>query len=254
MIFSANIAFLWTDRPFLERFAAARAAGFTVVEFHDQAQLEGPQVVREALGDLTVAGINAHMGETAGVAAIPGREAEARAQIAEAIAAARTVGAAAVHVVSGVTQDADRHRRLADRLAEAAADAPDLTLLVEPLCEAAKPGYAVNSVEEASRVVRLSGAPNVKIMFDCFHVQRQSGDVLTRFRDHFDEIGHVQIAGGLTRQEPDRGELDYAFLLPAFVEAGYTGAFGCEYTPATTVEAGLGWRDVFTRPTGSAAG
>lgn len=246
MIFSANIAFLWTDRPFLERIAAARAAGFSVVEFHDQAQLEGPETVREALGDLKVAGINAKMGETSGVAAMPGHEAQARTEIAEAIAAARTVGAAAVHVVSGLTQDADRHRRLAERLAEAAADAPELTLLVEPLCNAARPGYAVASVEEAAEVIRLSGAPNVKIMFDCFHVQRQSGDVLARFRDHVDHIGHVQIAGGLTRQEPDRGELNYPFLLPAFVEAGYTGPFGCEYTPATTVEAGLGWRDAFT--------
>ncbi|WP_226574694.1 hydroxypyruvate isomerase family protein [Acuticoccus sediminis] len=253
MIFSANLGFLWTDRPFLERLVAARAAGFTMVEFHDQAQQVGPEAVRDALGDLKVVGLNARMGETSGVAAMPGREAEARADIAEAIAAARTVGAGAIHVVSGLADDPDRHSRLAERLAEASAEAPELTFLVEPLCRQARPGYAVASVEEAAEVIRLAGVPNVKIMFDCYHVQRQSGDVLARFREHFDDIGHVQIAGGLTRQEPDRGELNYAFLLPAFVEAGYTGPIGCEYTPATTVEAGLSWRDAFTAPAGSPA-
>lgn len=253
MIFSANLGFLWTELPFLERIEAARRAGFTMVEFHDQAQTAGAAAVNAALDGMAVASLNVRMGETGGLAALPGREAEAKADIQAAIETARAVGAKAVHVVAGVTDDPDREYRFAERLAEASALAPDLTMLTEPLCPQARPGYTVSSLEQAASIVRRIGAPNVKILFDCFHVQRHGGDVLARFEAHADLVGHIQIAGGLTRQEPDRGELNYHFLLPAFVAAGYTGAFGCEYVPATTVEAGLGWRDAFTGPSSPGA-
>ncbi|WP_420391370.1 hydroxypyruvate isomerase family protein [Acuticoccus sp.] len=238
--FSANLGFLWKDRPFLERIAAARAAGFQAVEFHDDAQREDAAAVRDALGGMTVVGLNARMGEDAG-AALPGRDEAARADIAEAIETARAVGAGAVHVLSGITDDAGGTDRLVARLTEAADAATDLVMLIEPLCPQAMPGSFLTTVEQAADVLSRVARPNAKIMFDCFHVQRAGGDVLARFRTHVGAIGHVQIAGGLTRQEPDRGELDYRFLLPAFREAGYDGPFGCEYNPAGTVEDGLSW-------------
>lgn len=243
--FSANLGFLWKDRPFLERIAAARAAGFTAVEFHDDAQREDPSAVLAALGELAVVGLNTRMGDTNGVAAIAGEEETAKADIAAAIETARAVGAGAIHVVAGRTDEPEAKDRLVARLREAAEAAPDLTVLTEPISSQAVPGYFVQTLEQGADIVTATGAPNVKIMFDCFHVQRAGGDVLARFRAHRDLIGHVQIAGGLTRNEPNRGELDYTFLLPAFREAGYTGHFGCEYVPVGTVEEGLSWRDVF---------
>lgn len=245
MEFSANIGFLWKDRPFLERIAAARAAGFPAVEFHDDAQREDPIAVRNALDGLRVVGLNARMGDTNGCAAIKGREDEARADVEAAIATARAVGAGAVHLVAGRTDGKGATERYVERLKEAAEAAPDLTFLVEPICEQAVPGYFVSTLEQAVDILERAGTPNAKIMFDCFHIQRAGGDVLTRFRAHLDRIGHVQIAGGLTRNEPDTGELNYAFLLPAFQDAGYDGPFGCEYHPVGTVEEGLSWRDAF---------
>ncbi len=210
--------------------------------------MEGPETVREALGDLTVVGLNARMGETSGVAAMPGHEARRRPTSPRRSTPHATVGAGAVHVVRGCTAGCGPPPAASPSAwPKPPPHAPELTFLVEPLCHAGAARVRGRLGGGGGRGdPRSSGAPNVKIMFDCFHVQRDGGDVLARFRDHVDHIGHVQIAGGLTRQEPDRGELNYPFLLPAFVEAGYTGPFGCEYTPATTVEAGLGWRDAFT--------
>lgn len=245
MPFSANLGFLWKDRPFLARIAAARAAGFALVEFHDEAQRERAQDVREALAGTPVVGLNARMGDTNGNAALAGHEEAARADIAAAIDTARALGAGAVHILSGRTDDAGAADRLVARLQDATAAAPEVTMLIEPLCPQAVPGYFLQTVEQAADILDRVGAPNAKMMFDCFHVQRAGGDVLERFRTHLEMIGHVQIAGGLTRQEPDRGELNYEFLLPAFIDAGYTGAFGCEYHPAGTVEEGLSWRDAF---------
>jgi len=244
--FSANLGFLWKDRPFLERITAARAADFPFVEFHDDAQGEDVSAVKAALGGTPVVGINTRMGDTAGAAALPDAEETARADIAAAIETAEALGAHAVHVLSGKTDDAGAQGRLVARLTEAAERAPDLVFLLEPISQAAMPGYFMNTPEQAADVIERVGKPNVKIMFDCFHVQRAGGDVLPRFRTHVDRIGHVQIAGGFTRAEPDRGELNYSWLLPAFRDAGYDGPLGCEYVPTGTVEDGLAWRSAFT--------
>lgn len=246
MQFSANLGFLWKERPFLERITAAKAAGFPLVEFHDDAQREDPADVRAALAGTPVVGLNSRMGDTNGCAALPGHEAQARADIEAAIAMARAVGAGAIHVMSGRTDDPGAADRLTARLIEASASAPELTFLLEPLCPQAMPGYFVSTLEQAAQILERAGLRNAKIMFDCFHVQRAGGDLLARFRTHLPLIGHVQIAGGLTRAEPDDGELNYSYLLPAFQDAGYDGPFGAEYAPKTTVEAGLGWRDAFS--------
>lgn len=245
MQFSANLGFLWSDRPFLDRIAAAKAAGFPLVEFHHDAQDEDVDAVKAALGDTKVVGLNVRRAETSGVAAIPGMEETAKAHIAEAIATARAIGAGAVHILGGTTDDAGAEERYIARLREAAETAPELTFLLEPICPQAIPGYFVSTLEQGASLLERAGVSNAKLMFDCFHVQGAGGDVLGRFRSHLPMIGHVQIAGGHTRNEPDIGELNYAYLLPAFRDAGYDGSFGCEYRPIGTVEEGLGWRDAF---------
>ncbi|WP_108658542.1 hydroxypyruvate isomerase family protein [Acuticoccus kandeliae] len=247
MLFSANLGFLWKDRPFLERIKAARAAGFTHLEFHDHAQSEDVEALKDAINGMPVVGINARMGPTNGCAAIPGMEAQAKEDIATAIAVARAIGAKAVHVMSGRTEDPAGMDLLVARLREACDEAPEITMLVEPLCPQAFAGYFVPSLEKGVEVIEKTDRPNAKIMYDCYHMQRTGGDILARYEANKDLIGHIQIAGGLTRAEPDDGELNYGFLLPAFVKAGYDGPFGCEYNPRTTVEEGLGWRDAFTR-------
>ncbi|MEM8855265.1 MAG: TIM barrel protein [Pseudomonadota bacterium] len=243
--FSANLGFLWSDRPFLQRIEAARHADFALVEFHDQAQLENPDDIVAALDGMKVVGLNVHMGESAGCAALPGEEDRAKREIAEATETARALGAGAVHVLSGRTDDPAGADRLVARLKEATAAAPEITFLIEPICPQANPGYFLTTVEQAADIIRRVETRNAKIMFDCFHVQRAGGDVLARFKAHADLIGHVQIAGGYTRAEPDHGELNYHFLLPAIQDAGYEGPFGCEYHPEGSVEDGLGWRDAF---------
>jgi len=243
--FSANLGFLWKELPFLERIAAARAAGFPAVEFHDQAQEMPREALREALAGLSVIGLNVRHRDTNGLAALSGREGEAADDIAEAVALALDIGACAVHVLSGRTAGAGGAQRLAERLTEAADAAPALTILIEPICPQSIPGYFLTTLEQAADVLSMVDRPNAKILFDCFHVQRAGGDILARFRTYQDIVGHVQIAGGLTRAEPDFGEINYAWLIPALQDAGYEGAFGAEYVPRASVEEGLGWREAF---------
>lgn len=243
MRFSANLGFLWRDLPFPERIVRAAAAGFDAVEFHDDAQRTDPAKLRSVLveADLPVVALNTSMRE-GGLAGVPGRDADARGDIDAALAAAGTMGAGAIHVIAGEADGPAAWETYRASLQYAVERAGGVTVLIEPLCEAARPGYLLHDLDRAVDLARQTG---VRVMFDCFHVAMQHGQTLARFQDCVDVIGHVQIASVPERREPTIGEgrLDYAALLPLMREAGYTGAFGCEYVPAGAVEAGLGWRE-----------
>lgn len=246
MRFSANTGFLWKELPFLERIARAAAAGFDALEFHDEAQGEDPAALSDALAaaGLPVLGLNTRMGDTVGCAAIPGAADQARRDFEVAHAVAERVGAGAIHVTAGKTDAAGAREAYLAHL-DWAVGQTDRTLLIEPICRAAIPGYFLHDLDEAVRVIRDLGHDRIRIMFDCFHVETEHGQTLARYTACAAHVGHVQIASVPGRAEPVGGTLDYATLLPALVAAGYDGAFGCEYRPAGTVEEGLAWRDAF---------
>ncbi|MEQ8709988.1 MAG: TIM barrel protein [Rhodospirillales bacterium] len=233
--FSANTGFLFKDRPFMDRIRAAKAAGFDALEFHDEARGEDPAALADLLAEagLPVCGMNVRMEGKPGCAAIPGQEDQFRKDIGEAAEIAGRIDAGAIHVLAGKAEGAAARavyiRNLADAL-----EATDRVILIEPLCDAAMPGYFLRTVTQAAEVIAEVGHPRLKIMFDCFHVgmEQGAGAVADLFRKHAAIIGHVQIASVPDRVEPLSGELQYPILLPVFQEAGYHGAFGCEYRQA----------------------
>ncbi len=110
--FSANLGFLWPDRPLLERIDAASAAGFRAVELHFPYALAPAEVAeRCARRGVALLGINTDVdpakGE-AGLAAMPGREVEARALIDQAFGWAAAAGGTGVHVMAGKVAPEDR--------------------------------------------------------------------------------------------------------------------------------------------------
>lgn len=249
--FSANTGFLWKDRPFLDRLRAAAAAGFDGLEFHDEAQAEDLSELREVLAEtgLPVLGLNVRMGTTAGCASLPEAADQARRDVDAAVAVAQAIGARAVHVVAGKGAGPAAEAAYLAVLRHALA-VSDLTILIEPICPQAIPGYFLHSLDQACRVLDEIGHPRLKIMFDCFHIEMAHGALIDRFRACAAQVGHVQIASVPARAEPETGPdaaLDYGVILPALRQAGYGGMFGCEYRPATTTDAGLGWRAAVAR-------
>jgi hydroxypyruvate isomerase len=246
--FSANLGFLWAELPLIERVAAAKAAGFAAVEFHYPYEVPAA-TLRAALDEagLIALGINTRMGSRPGdfgLAALPGREAEARAAIDEAIAYAAAIGAGAVHVMAGKPESGGRARRTyLDALAYAAsrAEAAGQVVLIEPLNPRDAPGYFLKTSEQAAEIIAELGRGNVKLLFDCYHLQIVEGDLTRRLERLLPIIGHVQIAGVPSRAEPDEGEVAYERLLPALDAMGYAGWVGAEYRPRGRTEDGLGW-------------
>ncbi|MBB3264700.1 hydroxypyruvate isomerase [Azospirillum sp. OGB3] len=252
MRFAANLSMMFTERPFLERFGAAAAAGFDAVEFLFPYDTPAERI-RAALDahGLTQALFNLPPGDWAagerGVASLPGREAEFREGVAMAIAYARVLGNRRLHCMAGIPpQGKDREEALAVytgnlRHAAAACAEAGLTLLVEPINNRDMPGYLMNGTVLARRVIGEVGAPNLKLQLDLYHCQISEGDLATRIRANADLTAHVQIAGVPDRQEPDRGEVNYPYLFEVLAETGYRGFIGCEYRPRARTEDGLGW-------------
>lgn len=252
---SANLGFLWKGAPLIDAVRRAKAAGFDAVEFHAPYEVPaGDMKAVLAETGLPVAGINTRMGDLAagemGVAALPGREAEARALIDEAIAYARAIDAGYFQVTAGKVSDEDRGKArstLVAALDYASGQADGLTVVVEALNPRDVPGAFLNSSALAAAIIREVGRPNVKFLFDCYHVQIVEGDLTRRLEMLMPLIGHVQIAAVPSRAEPDEGEVDYSWLLGKLDALGYRGFVGAEYRARGEVEDGLGWLKTMRR-------
>ena len=250
MRFSANLGFLFTDRPLPEAIHAAARAGFTAVECHFPYEFAASEV-RAALEEtgLPMLGLNTWPGDRAagdfGLAAVAGREDEARAAIRQAVDYAQAIGAGAVHVMAGCTDGgAEAEAVFRSNLAYACdlAAPVGLMILIEPINQRDVPGYHLSSTAHAASVISALRRDNLRMMFDCYHLQIMGGDLLRRFARYQPIIGHVQFAGVPDRGAPDQGEVDYGWLLPQIAALGWPGPFGAEYRPGEAgTEASLGW-------------
>ena len=242
--FSANTGYLWKELPFLDRIRQAADHGFEAVEFHDEAQTADRCALKDVLAEtgLPVVGLNARMGETFGCAAIADMRDQSLQDISEAIELAEDLNAGAIHVLSGKASGAKAHEAYLDALSFAL-DNTKRTILIEPVCTEQVPEFFLKTIDQAAQIVSEIANNRLKIIFDCYHVHRESGSVLENFKKHVNKIGHVQISAAEGRAEPLPGELDYSVLLPAMQQSGYSGLFGCEYRPIGSTQDGLGWRD-----------
>ena len=244
---------MFNEVPFIARFEAAAKAGFKAVEFlfpYEHAAEEIAAALKA--NDLQNVLFNLPPGDWAagerGLAALPGREAEFRAGVAQALSYAKALGTPCLHAMAGVLADgaarAAAHRATyAENLRYAANElaAHDITLLIEPINTRDMPGYYLNTQADAHAIREETGAANLKVQMDLYHVQIVEGDIATRLRQYLPHIGHIQIAGVPDRHEPDSGEVNYPYLLRLLDELGYTGWVGCEYRPLNGTLAGLRW-------------
>ncbi len=251
--FSANLGFLWTEYSLPEAIQAAKLAGFSAVECHWPYDIPAASI-KAALVQcgLPMLGINTQRGNYSqgdnGVAAIPGRENEARRYIDEAITYAAAIDCANVHVMAGCTDQSPTAEATFQRnLVYACGQAKEqgITILIEPLNHFDAPGYHLHTLDAALKTRQDVGESNLKIMFDCYHMQIMHGDLTRRLQQHLDVVGHIQIAAVPNRHEPDQGELHYPNLLAALDNMGWQGYIGAEYRPTQGTDTGLGWMTAY---------
>ena len=256
--FAANLAMMFSDSPFLERFERAAKAGFSTIECSTPELFGSPAA--DCGAALRAAGLrcalfNMPPGETGGMCAQPGLEGEFASSVDTTLEYCAALGCPAVHCMAGplppdaTADDVARHRAV--YVANLRALAPKFTAAgvvacLEPLNPRThNPDYFLKSNDMAAEIIAELNLPCVRLQFDFFHTQLISGDVTIQFRKHQAIVGHVQIAGVPDRFEPDETqELNYPFILAEMDRLGWEGAIGCEYTaregPAKTEE-GMGW-------------
>lgn len=252
MRFSANLGFLWADRPLPDAIRAAHAAGFEAVECHwpyDTPAAEVAAALKET--GLEMLGLNTLRGRPGenGLAALPGREAEARDEIDRALSYARAIGCRAVHVMAGFAQGPEADAAFRANLDHACQGAAGqgATVLIEPLNHHDAPGYYLQHAEQAARIIAAAGHPNLRLMFDCYHLQIMDGDITRRLRALAPIIGHVQIAAVPDRGPPDHGELDYRHVMGVLAEIGWDRPVGAEYRSPLPTDETLGWMETLRR-------
>ncbi len=247
--FSANISMMFTEKPFLDRIAAAAAAGFDAVEAQFPYEAPAEAIAERLAQSKTVLDlVNLPPGELAagdrGLAVLPERRAEFEAAVATALEYADKTDTKKLHLMAGIASPDDSAARTAllSAIAYAAGAAgPDRTILLEPLNGRDVPGYFLKDYDQAATIIADLALPNVKLQFDFYHRQIIAGDVMKAFVQYQPIIGHVQIAGVPDRGEPDRGELAYTRIFDMLDDLKHDGFVGAEYAPRGRTEDGLGW-------------
>lgn len=253
--FAANLSMLFTELPFLDRFEAAARAGFEAVEFLFPYAFEAQDIRRRLdANNLKLVLHNLPAGDweagERGIACHPDRVDEFRAGVARAITYAQALGVGQLNCLAGKAPAGVPDATLRDtlvanlRYAAAALKTAGLRLLVEPINTFDIPGFYVNRTAQALAIIDEVGADNAFVQYDIYHAQRMEGELAATLQKHLARIGHVQLADNPGRNEPGTGEIHYPFLFAHLDRIGYSGWVGCEYKPATTTEAGLGWRQL----------
>ncbi|WFC68684.1 hydroxypyruvate isomerase family protein [Achromobacter denitrificans] len=249
---AANLTMMYTEHPFLDRYAAAARDGFSGVEFLFPYEFAAAELKsRQEEHGLTQALFNAPPGDWAagerGIASLPGREGEFERGFDQALEYAAALGNRSLHVMAGLIrpeQDRAAHREAYLKNLAAAARAAasaGITVVIEPINTRDIPGFFLNRQDEAQAVCAEVGAANLKVQFDIYHCQIVEGDIAMKLQRDMAGIGHIQIAGVPDRHEPDLGELNYPYLFERIDSLGYAGWIGCEYRPKAGTSAGLGW-------------
>jgi hydroxypyruvate isomerase len=251
--FAANLTMLFTELPFMQRFAAARDAGFDAVEYlfpyayakEELAAALAENGLKQVLHNLPAG--HWESGER-GIACHPDRVAEFRDGVALAIGYARALGCPLLNCLAGKlppgVDPEHAHATLVGNLAFAARalQSAGLRLLLEPVNSFDIPGFAVTRTQQALSIMDEVASDNLFLQYDIYHAQRMEGELGATLHRHLDRIAHIQAADNPGRNEPGSGEINYPWLFRHIDALGYRGYIGCEYKPKATTTRGLAWR------------
>lgn len=251
--FAANLGFLFPEHDFLDRFAAARAAGFAAVEF----AAPYPHAAREIAARLRGNGLecilfNLPMGEPGktpafGIGCRPERVAEFHEGVERALEYAAELGTRRINCISGTAGDGDDRglcertlvanlRHAAERMASAG-----IELVIEPINSHDVPGFFVPTVARAAQVIAEVGAPNFGLQCDLYHAAMMGDDPSSILSSHRGILRHIQFADVPGRREPGTGKLDFPQLFGTIDALGYQGWVSAEYRPSKPTGETLHW-------------
>ena len=248
--FAANLTMLFTEHPVIERFSAARAFGFSDVEFlfpydHDVDAIE--RVLREQrqlmiLFDLPVGDFAA--GDR-GLANDPARREEFKQGAVMTAELAQRYGTPLLNCLVGKeladVPRAEQRNTLVENLRFAAGETAQrgVRLLVEPLNTIETPGFLIGTARDGMDLIEEVGHDNLWLQLDLYHEQRMAGNLVATLNEFIDRIAHIQVADSPHRHQPGSGEINYRYVFDAIDQSGYDGWVALEFGPSPDTASAL---------------
>lgn len=251
---------VFTSLPVEKRLEKVAQAGYTAVEFwHKECTWNGvdltgpakdPKKLKAALDKYKLVAIDMVLNAwdaTLGGSLVAPKDREIYLEnLNETIKFAKDIGCSKLITCTGKEIKGKTHKEQRDSilatLSEAAkiAEREGFTLLLEPLnTYVDHPGYFLDSAKEGAEIVREINHPNVRLLYDIYHMQIMEGNIITTIERNIDIIGHFHAAGVPGRGELYLGELNYPCIIKRIDELGYDGYIGLEYFPNIDSEASL---------------
>jgi len=249
--FSVCIETLFTEYPFVERSRKVAEMGFPAVEFwlHDE-DGKDMRALRQATQDCGVEvsdfTMNTPDGNIGGSLVNPRDKSKYLKRIKKTIQVAQLMGCQRMitcsgDIVKGLTMR-QQTRNMVKILGQACklVEREDITLLLEPLNSVVDHvGNFLDSVKLGFQVVNEIESPNLKLLYDIYHMQIMSGNIIQTLRENIESIGHIHCAGVPGRHELYLGELNYRSIFNTIDELKYDGYIGLEYFPTMKSEESL---------------
>jgi hydroxypyruvate isomerase len=247
-----NISLLLKEYPFLERFDEAAKLGFAAVEFYWSSEVDPSEIAQKVVDSgLKVAAFNFDVGNMAGgdrgLLNDPERQTQMRENVAVALELAGKIGCHKMTQLTGNLRPGEDRRKQLDYIrenlhwvCEQAAKA-GVTVMVEAINGWDNRFYPLTNTRETIAFLDSVNAPNLKYLFDMYHMQRMEGNLTATLEQFVDKIAHIQIADSPKRNQPGTGEINFNYVLKVIDESRYEGSVGLEYNPLGSTAESLDW-------------
>ena len=235
-----------TKLPFERRFEKAAELGFEFVEmwfvkdfsYHGTAD-KLTRIAEKSNVKITNTVIGSPDGSIGGGLSHPAKRKQWLDRAKTTIQFNKAANIPATIVCTGNTVKGMSHRQMMQSVMEGLKPTLEMavktgvTLLLEPLNTLYDhPGYWLSNSDKGAAICRKLNCPNMKLLFDCYHMQIMEGDILKHIERNIDVIGHFHSAGVPGRHELYNSELNYPFVMGQIEQLGYKGVFGLEYAPS----------------------
>lgn len=255
-----NIEPFFTDLPYVERIKRVRAIGFSAIEMwiynrtFDGTQLTPEakdigaisKVAKELQLGIGTFNINSRDGTNGGALIIRSHQKTFEDRVREGISIAKQLNCKNMTILTGHCVEHLSHDRQKKSIIKGLenilkiVEGHEITLLLEALNTSVDhPGYFLDSIDEAADIVKSVGHKHLKLLFDVYHIQVMSGNILQRIEKYLDLIGHIHFAGVPGRHEIFEGELNYLHILRFIEGLNYGEWVGLEYFPRLGSEESL---------------
>ena len=255
MKYSVNIELIYSELPFAERFAAAKRDGFDYVEIWDWESKDLGEL--EALCREHQIEISCMGGDGPISLCDPAHGEEYLAYLRKSLRVAQKLGCKRLAVHSNELMaeplpyaadlflqysDAEKTMAMYRSLAAIApeAETAGVTLCLEALnIEKEHVGNFLKYTKDAAEIIRMVNSPNIKILYDAYHMYLNEGKIMETIRKYKDLIGCVHIADAPGRGEPGTGCINYRAVLQDLYRLGYEDMIAFELQPQNGSDAAI---------------